>query len=58
MMRDELVLEELRMRECLVKMDEAFRTAMLKAIDAGEECAPTAICTKPSTRNPVVVLTH
>jgi hypothetical protein len=58
MMRDEVVLEEVRMRAYLVKMDEAFCAAMLKAIDAGEECAPTAICTEPGTRSPFVVLVH
>ena len=58
MMRDEIILEEIHMREYLVKMDEAFCAAMLKAIEQGEERAPTAICTEPGTRSPVVVLTH
>jgi hypothetical protein len=39
-------------------MDDAFCAAMFKAIEAGEECAPTAVCTEPGTRNPIVVLTH
>jgi hypothetical protein len=39
-------------------MDEAFCTAMFKAIEAGEERAPTAVCTEPGTRNPVVVLAN
>jgi hypothetical protein len=51
-------MEEEDARAYLVKMDDAFCAAMFKAIEAGEECAPTAVCTEPSTRNPVVVLTH
>ena len=58
MMRDESLMEEEDARAYLVKMDDAFCAAMFKAIEAGEECAPTAVCTEPSTRNPVVVLTH
>jgi hypothetical protein len=58
MMRDEIGVEELAVRAYLVKMDDAFCAAMFKAIEAGEECAPTAVCTEPGTRNPIVVLTH
>jgi hypothetical protein len=54
MVTDEFVVEELRWRATLEKMDEAFCTAMLKAIDAGEECPPIAICTEPGTRNPII----
>jgi hypothetical protein len=42
----------------LEKMDAAFCAAMLKAIDAGEERAPEAICKVPGTRNPVFVLAN
>jgi hypothetical protein len=58
MMRDEIAIEEAGVRAYLVKMDEAFCTAMFKAIEAGEERAPTAVCTEPGTRNPVVVLAN
>jgi hypothetical protein len=39
-------------------MDDAFCAAMFKAIEAGEERAPTAVCTEPGTQNPVVVLAN
>jgi hypothetical protein len=58
MMRDESAMEEEDVRAYLVRMDDAFCVAMFKAIEAGEERAPTAVCTEPGTRNPVVVLTH
>jgi hypothetical protein len=51
-------MEEEDVRAYLVRMDDAFCVAMFKAIEAGEERAPTAVCTEPGTRNPVVVLTH
>ena len=36
-------------------MDEAFRAAMQRAIDAGEESAPTVASKKPGTKNPKIV---
>jgi hypothetical protein len=57
MMTDEIGMEELRIRASLEKMDDAFRVAMLKAIAAGEELAPTAISKKPCTRRPIFVFT-
>jgi hypothetical protein len=47
MMRDELFTEEMSMRQTREKMDEAFRAAMQRAIDAGEENTPTAVSKKP-----------
>jgi hypothetical protein len=58
MMRDEIAIEEAGVRAYLVKMDDAFCAAMFKAIEAGEERAPTAVCTEPGTQNPVVVLAN
>ena len=49
---DELHLEELSVRVTQEKMDDAFRAAMQKAIDAGEEKTPTVVSKKPGTRNP------
>jgi hypothetical protein len=43
------------LRETQEKMDEAFRAAMQRAIDAGEENTPTAVSKKPGTRNPKIV---
>jgi hypothetical protein len=57
-MRDEFPIEEMPIRAELEKMDAAFCAAMLKAIDAGEERAPEAICKVPGTRNPVFVLAN
>jgi hypothetical protein len=54
-MRDELFVEEMSLRETQEKMDEAFRAAMQRAIDAGEENTPTAVSKKPGTRNPKIV---
>jgi hypothetical protein len=51
-------MEEEDVRAYLVRMDDAFCAAMFKAIEAGEERAPTAVCTEPGTQNPIVVLTH
>ena len=47
---DELHLEELSVRVTQEKMDDAFRAAMQKAIDAGEEKTPTVVSKKPGTR--------
>jgi hypothetical protein len=55
-MHDEFAVEELRIRAELEKVNAAFCAAMLRAIDAGEECAPEAICKEPGTRNPIFVL--
>ena len=56
MMRDELFTEEMSMRQTREKMDEAFRAAMQRAIDAGEENTPTAVSKKPGSTNPKIVL--
>jgi hypothetical protein len=56
MMRDELFTEEMSMRQTREKMDEAFRAAMQRAIDAGKENTPTAVSKKPGTKNPKIVL--
>ena len=40
---EELHLEELSLRMTQKKMDDAFRTAMQRAIDAGEENTPTVV---------------
>jgi hypothetical protein len=55
-MMDELVIEEMSIRAVQEKMDEAFRAAMQRAINAGEEHAATVVSKKPGTRNPRVVL--
>jgi hypothetical protein len=52
-MHDEFAIEEMRVRAQLEKMDAAFCAAMLRAIDAGEERAPEAVCTVPGTRKPI-----
>jgi hypothetical protein len=57
-MSDEFTFDDVRMRRSLVEMDEAFCAAMFKAIDAGQECPPTTICTEPGTRSPVIVPVH
>jgi hypothetical protein len=54
---DELHLEELSLRIAQEKMDDAFRAAMQRAIDAGEEKTPTAVSRQPSTRNPKSIIT-
>ena len=56
--RDEFATEEMRTRAELEKMDAAFCAAMLRAIDAGDERAPEAICKEPGTRNPIFVLAN
>jgi hypothetical protein len=58
MMSDDFANEDERIRGFLVKMDDAFCEAMLKAIEAGEEHAPTEICTAPGTLRPLVVLAN
>ena len=52
-MGDEFVIEETRLRAELEKMDTAFCTAMLRAIDAGTEHSPEGICKEPGTRRPI-----
>ena len=53
---DELLIEELSVRAIQEKMDVAFRAAMQRAINAGDENTPTVVSKKPGTRNPKVVL--
>jgi hypothetical protein len=55
-MIDELVIEEMSIRATQEKMDGAFRAAMQRAINAGEENVATVVSKKPGTRNPKVVL--
>jgi hypothetical protein len=57
-MHDEFAIEEMRIRAELERMDAAFCAAMLRAIDAGDERAPEAICKEPGTRNPIFVLAN
>jgi hypothetical protein len=54
MMRDEVLIEEMRKRVEVEKMDTAFCTAMLSAIDAGTEHSPEGICKEPGTQRPIV----
>jgi hypothetical protein len=56
LMIDEVTLEELRSRAGFEKMDEAFCAALLDAIEAGQETAPTGVCTAPGTRWPTSCL--
>jgi hypothetical protein len=49
---DDIHLEELSVRMMLMKMDDAFCEALLRAIDAGVENAPTITSKLPGTRNP------
>jgi hypothetical protein len=58
MMRHEIVIEEMRTRAEIEKMDTAFCAAMLNAIDAGTERSPEGICKKPGTRRPIVILVN
>jgi len=55
-MMEELHLEELSLRMTQEKMDDAFRTAMQRAIDAGQEKTPTVVSKKPGTRNPKSII--
>jgi hypothetical protein len=52
---DELLTEELAVRRLQEKMDDAFRAAMQRAINAGEETTPTVVSKKPGTRIPKIV---
>ncbi len=54
-MMDELLVEERAVRRLQEKMDDAFRAAMQRAINAGEETTPTVVSKKPGTRNPKIV---
>ena len=45
-MMDELAIEEMSIRAVQEKMDEAFRAAMQRAINAGEEHAATLVSKK------------
>jgi hypothetical protein len=53
---DELHLDKLSLRATQEKMDDAFRTAMRRAIDAGEERTPTVVSKKYGTRNPKSII--
>jgi hypothetical protein len=55
-MMEELVIEELAVRAIQEKMDDAFRAAMQRAINAGEEVTQTVVSKKPGTRNPKFVV--
>jgi hypothetical protein len=54
-MMDELLIEELAVRRLHEKMDDAFRAAMQKAINTGEETTPTTVSKKPGTCIPKIV---
>jgi hypothetical protein len=58
MMRDEIVIEETRIRAEFEKMDTAFCAAMLSATDAGTERSSEGICKEPGTRRPIVFLAN
>jgi hypothetical protein len=53
---DELRFDELSLRMTQEKMDDAFRAAMQRAIDAGEEKTPIEVSKKPGTRNPKSII--
>jgi hypothetical protein len=53
---EELHLEELSLRMTQEKMDDAFRAAMQRAIDAGEENTATTVSNKPGTRYPKSII--
>jgi hypothetical protein len=53
---DELLTEERAVRRLQEKMDDAFRSAMQRAIKAGKETTPTVASKKLGTRNPKIVL--
>ena len=63
-MMDELVIEEMSIRAVQEKMDEAFRAAMQRAINAGDEHAATVVSKKPGYSKPedcivlIVAATH
>jgi hypothetical protein len=46
-MMDELIIEELAICAIQEKMDDAFRAAMQRAINAGEEVTQTVVSKKP-----------
>jgi hypothetical protein len=52
---DELLAEERAVRRLQEKMDDAFRAALQKAINAGDENALTVVSKKPGTRNPKII---
>jgi hypothetical protein len=54
---NELHLEELSSRIAQEKMDDAFRIAIQRAIDAGEEKTPSVVSRKPGNRNPKSTIT-
>ena len=56
MMSVEPLIEELSVRATKEKMDEAFRAANDKRINAGAIYTATVVSKKPGTRNPKVVL--
>ena len=49
---DHAAVAAMQVRSEAVKADEAFRQAMLAAIEAGQECAPTAVGTVVGTKVP------
>ena len=57
-MRNEFAIEEMAIRAEIEKMDAAFCAAMLRAIDAGNERAPEAICKEPDIRKPIFLLAN
>ena len=52
----ELVIEEMVVCAIQERMDEAFRAAMQRAIDTGEENTPTVVSKKPGTKYPKAVV--
>ena len=55
-MRDELTIEQLAVRAIQEKMDEAFRAAMQRAIETGEENTPTLVSKRPGTKNQKIMM--
>ena len=54
-MVSELAIEEVSVRAIHQKMDEAFKAALQRAINAGEENGPTVVSKKPGTKNPKII---
>jgi hypothetical protein len=52
---DHAAVAAMQARSEAVKADEAFRQAMLAAIAAGQECAPTAVSTVVGTKVPKLI---
>lgn len=52
---DHAAVAAMQARSEAVKADEAFRQAMLAAIAAGQECAPTAVSTEAGTKMPKII---